>query len=154
MSKKTRKTIKLTRSHFATHSGGRKKETTRNPSRGGMGIRLKMASPIFKTKPILIIWTRGKAISRGRDLWNPKDRKNLYRMSMQIAKSMLARGPAAATKDIPEIGFLKWRGSTGTGFAQPIKEVKRIQRVPVRDRWAKGLKVSLPSFLAVGSPSL
>ena len=52
-------------------------------------------------------------------------------------------GPARAESAIPPLGFLKFLGSMGTGFAQP-KPNKNKHKAPMGSTCAKGLKVSLP----------
>ncbi|MDR3135280.1 MAG: hypothetical protein LBU69_04210 [Deltaproteobacteria bacterium] len=64
------------------------------------------------------------------------------------------KGPARATRDKSLRPFLKFLLSMGTGFAQPIKPVSTMTMVPIISRWAKGLRVTLPLFLAVSSPNI
>ncbi|MBQ2513061.1 MAG: twin-arginine translocation signal domain-containing protein [Clostridia bacterium] len=49
-------------------------------------------------------------------------------------------------------GFLKFLALTGTGLAQP-KPNSSMKRTPNGSRCFSGLRVSLPRFSAVGSPS-
>ena len=66
---------------------------------------------------------------------------------------ILAAGPASAVRIMPFLTFLKYRVVTGTGLAQP-NPVKIIRMEPNTSRCGRGLRVSRPRFLAVGSPSL
>ncbi len=68
------------------------------------------------------------------------------------AKMKLETGPARATRVVSRTGFLKLAGLKGTGLAQPIIREKNSIRVPMGSRWARGLRVSRPSSLAVLSP--
>lgn len=116
-----------------------------------MGKRLKKQS---KKLAIAIIWKGKKRLEvLGKNL-EKREKKNPIRK--------LLRGPAKETFRIPFRGFLKKKGLTGTGFAQPIKgplprvAIKRkngTKTVPIGSMWAKGLRVNLPSIFAVGSPS-
>ena len=76
------------------------------------------------------------------------------------ATAKLVSGPATPTHAIPRWPSLKWRGSTGTGLAQPRKAVPLDSRyvtasatVPHVSMCLMGLSDSRPCALAVGSPS-
>ena len=62
-------------------------------------------------------------------------------------------GPASAVSAMPFLGWLKFLVFTGQGFAQP-KPTMSIEMKPIGSRCFTGLSVTLPKFLAVGSPSL
>jgi hypothetical protein len=70
-----------------------------------------------------------------------------------MARQRLEIGPAAAVIAIPFRGFLKYLVLIGTGFAQPTLK-KSMDKNPNKFMCFMGLSVSLPRFLAVGSPSL
>ena len=77
-------------------------------------------------------------------------------MAAIIAKEKLAKMPAAETKSSPRLKLVKFKGLTGTGFAQPkrIGEPVKIKRagskiVPIRSIWGIGFKVNLPARSAV-----
>ena len=53
---------------------------------------------------------------------------------------------------IPPLGFLKYRGSTGTGLAQPKPTTTIIKR-PKGSRWRRGFRERRWLSLAVGSPN-
>ncbi len=69
--------------------------------------------------------------------------------------------PAMETRKVPYLRFLNLRGFIGTGFAHPKRmgedmSIRRAGRiiVPKRSMWGMGFRVSLPAYLAVGSPIL
>ena len=68
-----------------------------------------------------------------------------------IASSRFDTGPASAVIAMPCFGFLKYRMSTGTGFAQP-KPTSSIAAKPNQSMWCSGFKLKRCSRLAVGSP--
>lgn len=68
-------------------------------------------------------------------------------------------GPAKETRNSPSLGFLKLYGLTGTGFAHPnmIPPGKSAHIIgtttePIGSMCFIGFNVSLPAYLAVGSP--
>ncbi len=63
----------------------------------------------------------------------------------------MARGPLSDIRMMSDLGFLKYRGLTGTGFAQPKLKRKR-HTAPSGSMCLSGLRVSRPMALAVGSP--
>lgn len=71
----------------------------------------------------------------------------------------LENGPANETIASSRKWFLKFLLSTGTGFAQPIsaipveKDASGIMYVPIISACLNGLRVNLPKFFAVLSPS-
>ncbi len=65
----------------------------------------------------------------------------------------LETGPAAEIRAEPVLGFLRLYGLKGTGLPQPIP-INSKARVPKTSKCEIGLSVSLPSDLAVLSPSL
>jgi len=88
----------------------------------------------------------------------PELSNNLQTIENKIAREKLAPGPAKLTHIISRFGFLKFRGFTGTGFAQPNPTPLRLEmtniKVPIGSRWTRGFKVKRPLFRAVGSPNL
>ncbi len=66
---------------------------------------------------------------------------------------MFETGPARAVMAMSLLGFLKFPILTGTGFAQPNLKTIIIKR-PMGSICLIGLRVSLPAFFAVLSPSL
>lgn len=84
----------------------------------------------------------------------------LAKKENKIAIRRFVTGPAKETFTIPHFLSLKFRGFTGTGFAQPktgkfkINRVKGKRIVPIGSMWAIGFKVNLPSLFAVSSPKI
>ena len=75
-------------------------------------------------------------------------------MSMPImAKRIFIAGHANEVMSSPLIGFLKYIGLKGTGFAHQ-KCIKKIMRNHIGSICFNGFGVNLPASLAVGSPSL
>lgn len=86
--------------------------------------------------------------------------KSLKINPINIAMPRFDNGPAAATFNVPYLESLRLYGLNGTGFAQPIKIPEDINKnmgritVPIGSMCEIGFNVSLPAFLAVGSPNL
>ncbi len=86
--------------------------STFDPSRGGIGTRLNtpknrfILTPKSNTLPI----KDGKTFGIAFKIWNSK--------AKIIANPKLARTPAADTKSSPFLKLVKFKGLTGTGFAQ------------------------------------
>lgn len=83
----------------SAYSVGKTATITRPPSKGGIGIRLKIAKTIFKRQALL------KSLRRsglGKKLNN-----NLAIMAKKIAKIKLDAGPAKPTKPISFFMFLR-----------------------------------------------
>src|SRR5207244_11931723 len=74
------------------------------------------------------------------------------------AARKLLTGPATEVRTSSTPGFLKLRGFTGVGFAQPNtgmcanKAIAGSKIVPIGSMCLMGLRVMRPSMLAVGSP--
>ncbi len=90
--------------------------STLEPSSGGMGRQLNMASAMFIQTLAATICTSGLSMDNGN--------MDICVMSMKtgrlmIASRMFAPGPASDTQSIPFCGSLKFTGLTGTGFAHP-----------------------------------
>tara|TARA_Y100000310_G_scaffold297074_1_gene329835 strand:+ start:621 stop:1244 length:624 start_codon:yes stop_codon:yes gene_type:complete len=134
---------------------GKKVNKMCEPSSGGMGKRLNTASKMFRKTMKLNMNTRDSfKTPRGRNRRaNPKAR----------AMARLEPGPAKLTKADPYFLSLRFKGFTGTGFAQPriipppviwlIKIRNPGSKIePTRSRCGRGFKVNLPACFAVGSP--
>ena len=140
------------RYEFACSSGS-SRENTFEPSRGGMGIRLKIAksklywTTMYKNQPTNAGDATCVALS------------NRKRAAAVIAKSTFVIGPARATRATSFLPSLRLNGSTGTGFAPPkiMGEPERIRArgskiVINMSMCGRGSSVSLPASRAVGSP--
>jgi len=121
-----------------------------DPSRGGMGTRLKIASTIF-------IKTIMADISRKPDVWAPAKRRMSPNMT---AIKILEAGPAKATAASDHLPGRRLYGLYGTGFAQPKINppreyaIRGTRKEPKKSRCFIGLRVSLPWYFAVWSPSM
>ena len=130
-----------------------------DPSKGGTGIRLKKPrSTLIKTNTFISTKTfakMGLAAIAGKPAIilsaNPKI----------IAIKKLDIGPAAAIKAPSLFGFFKLNGLNGTGLAQPkinglpvIINRNGTKNDPKNSKCFIGLRVNLPSSLAVLSPNL
>lgn len=70
---------------------------------------------------------------------------------LTIAIMRLEAGPAKEMIALSLLGSRRLNGSNGTGLPQP-NPAKRRSSVPIGSKCARGLSVSLPISLAVGSP--
>jgi hypothetical protein len=133
---------------------GNKSNKMCEPSSGGIGIRLKAHKNILKKTPYQNRLTTSEsfAFKISAEIRNP--------IKKIIARIKLENGPAAETIASSLYTFLKFLLSTGTGFAHPINakpeanEATGMIMVPIISACLKGLRLSLPEFLAVLSPSL
>jgi len=117
----------------------------RDPSSGGIGIRLNMA--------ILMLMNEANDKHQLRVvLPAPRLYNNLLASIRMIAITRLEAGPASAVIAKYSFWFLKWRAFTGTGFAYPNPK-RNIVIVPHISKCFMGFKDILPAFLPVGSPS-
>ena len=131
---------------------GNKLNTNREPSNGGIGIRLKMPNITFiiiacDNKNFIIITFAKIGILRN----------NANKTAIKI----FANGPARPTQNTSFFGFFKKLKFIGTGFAHPNTTGECINNkkigkmiVPTKSICAIGLKVRRPEYLAVGSPNL
>lgn len=144
---------------------GRRPVNTLPPSRGGIGIILNAARTtliitldvniMIKGFITVMLMASGNKAESGIMI-------NLRIRMLKIERSILVIGPAAAEMAISLLGFLKFIGFMGTGFAYPktnwplvnIISIRGISIVPIGSIWARGFNVSLPIILAVGSPNL
>ncbi len=120
----------------------------RDPSKGGIGIRLKTAKMRLSKIPICKIdAANGKIL--------------ILRISARTtAIKIFVMGPEIPTQIMSFFGFLNLEKLTGTGFAQPkiIGELVRKRNngkiiVPNKSTCLMGLRVNRPRSFAVGSPS-
>ena len=130
---------------------------TLNPSRGGRGKRLNMASATFQRRPV-------KKIS-AKMFWVVRSPTNIGVSLNRIAKKTAIRrfviGPDRATIAMSFFGSRRLYGSTGIGLAAPkmIPDPDIVRRrgraiVIMGSMWGIGFKVNRPLALAVGSPNL
>lgn len=128
---------------------GRSMENTREPSRGGIGNKLKIASK----RLICIMGIR--MILSGETV------KRRIRTLAMMAIRIFVAGPASATSAMSFLPSCRLNSSTGTGFAAPkitgeperIKSAGKIILI-IGSMCFLGSSVSLPASRAVGSPSL
>lgn len=113
-----------------------------DPSRGGIGIKLKIIRTIFIS--IIKYITEAKSAPNG---------INLKINEKIITAIRFESGPANATLRLSILGFLKLLGLIGTGFPQP-KPNNTSEIVPITSRWTSGFKDKRPLIFAVSSPSL
>lgn len=123
-----------------------------DPSRGGIGSKLNIPRSKFNCTILnkisrRIVGTRGPS--------------NLISKAKTTAIRKFIKGPASETRAMSFLPSRRLNGSTGTGLAAPkiIGEPERIRRSGSKmliqgSMCGRGSRVSLPSSLAVGSPSL
>lgn len=135
---------------------GKSEKRILEPSKGGIGTRLKIAKArlvmtmeeIIKPKPAGRLAPKEKRPERRKK--NPKI----------IAMERLAKIPAEATATVPHFRLLKLFGLYGTGLAQPkTKPVEKYINAgttmePIGSRCLRGFKVSRPALRAVSSPNI
>lgn len=135
---------------------GRRRENILDPSSGGIGIRLKIASrrlSLTIAVKINIKKLKSSVCSKFTIILTIK--------LARIAKRTFARGPERETSARSFLPSLKLNGSTGTGLAAPIitgePEMTRIRGraiLIIGSICFLGLRVNRPARRAVGSPSL
>src|SRR3989338_3820334 len=88
--------------------------TSREPSKGGIGIILKTASTrLMTTAELKICFSIGETAN--------------FKNSLKIrANITLTKGPAMATSAISRLGLRKFAKLTGTGFAHPNTTVEFV----------------------------
>ena len=131
---------------------GKKAKRTFEPSSGGIGTRLKTPRATFIK---ITMFMKNKNAGEA----NPKNAK-IFKIKLKIiAIEKLLNGPDKPINPLSLLGFFKYKGLNGTGFAQPNKTglliKKRVngkRNEPKKSRCFIGFKVSRPAFLAVGSP--
>jgi hypothetical protein len=102
------------RRYALSASGERKYCTTRDPSSGGIGIRLKIARSTFTKIPTVRTSIPREAGARS-PVWMHTESSAERRKAIR----MLVSGPAAPTRAQSRRGFRRRETSTGTGFAPP-----------------------------------
>ena len=133
---------------------GRRRLNIFEPSNGGIGIRLKIASKRFSLAISVKINIIELKSSEG---W--KFTIILTIKLARIAKIIFVKGPDSETSAISFLPSRRLNGSTGTGFAAPIiigePEIRRIKGKAILIMGSicfLGSRVSLPARRAVGSP--
>ena len=131
---------------------GNMADSIREPSSGGIGTKLKVAS----TKFVKTIISRAKIAGFGKFT-----AKNLIDRPAMTAITILESGPAKATSASPLFPDLKALKLTGTGFAQPrirprfkTTHIKGNNTDPKGSICFIGFNVRRPISLAVWSPWL
>src|SRR5258708_1282325 len=130
------------------HWGGRREKRTLEPSRGGTGMELKIASTQLMSTIVPARVTK----EGGREAAQKRKRRPNTR-----AMRRLVRIPAAATRVSPKRLCILY-GLYGTGLAQPKmtpprrKEAMGRIREPKISRWEIGLRDRRPASRGVGSP--
>ena len=141
------------RKALASFSGS-KSEKIFEPSSGGIGIRLKIASK--RLSLAIAVKTNVKKLTSSVD----SKFTITFRIRLaRIAKTTFVRGPAKETSARSFLPSLKLNGSTGTGLAAPIiigePEIRRIRGRAILIRGSicfLGSRVNRPKRRAVGSP--
>lgn len=140
------------RNAWAAFSGSNRANIL-DPSNGGMGRRLKIASKrLRRTMPIRIN-DKGLRIKFG-------ERGISFKTKLAIiAITTLVKGPDKETMARSFLPSLRLKGSTGTGLAAPIiigdPEINRMRgraMLIMGSICFLGLRVNRPASLAVGSP--
>lgn len=132
-------------------SSGRIPIRIRDPSSGGMGIRLNIPN----TTLITANWPKSIFRINGRGT-------TLISTAIAIARRIFEAGPLAPTRTISLRGFLNAQKLIGTGLAAPNTNLPPVEInrtsgriiVPNRSICAIGFNVNLPENFAVVSPSL
>ena len=102
---------------------GRKPIATLPPSRGGIGTILKTARMALIIALTLKIACNGTRTVLESDDGIISDSGKITKRIITIlstARTMFIKGPAAAERAMSLLGFLKFCGLIGTGFAHPI----------------------------------
>lgn len=122
-----------------------------DPSKGGIGIRFKAASPRLRAIVLMIMADK---VGLGK-----KGKTNLKIKVKKTAIKILVKGPARPVIPMSFLGSLKLNGSMGTGLAAPkttgelVKMSKKGKTMLIkRSIWGMGFRVNRPRILAVGSP--
>lgn len=128
---------------------GRRPRRILLPSRGGIGTKLNTASMILIQMLATVICKIGTAKKAGSPV--SVRMSSLARSVLSTARIRLDPGPANETQIISRLGFWKFRGSTGTGLAQPML-IRKNAKQPNRSRCFSGFKLKRPRLAAVLSP--
>ena len=131
---------------------GKNLKRIQEPSSGGIGTKLNIAHK--KLYIVIIPSSSIKGTEAGRLIILINNPKN-------IAIAKFVAGPEIATFKLPHFWSLKLYGFTGTGFAQPkigpcppVANNNKSGTItePNGSKCFNGFSVSLPAYLAVGSP--
>lgn len=96
---------------------GRRRAKTFEPSRGGIGMRLKIASRTFSLMIVPMIKPKNdEFITSESDVFGKIIQAII---DARIARTIFVSGPASETSAISFLPSLRLNGSTGTGFAPP-----------------------------------
>ena len=122
-----------------------------DPSSGGIGTRLKIASSTFMSTATNKSWTKeSERDSTG---------ASLITIDNTRATAIFEAGPAIATSNSPHLLFRRLYGLYGTGFAQPkmsppgrIANIRGRITEPKGSKCFSGFSVRRPSYFAVVSP--
>lgn len=149
------------RSYCSSTRNGKKCLKIPAPSSGGTGIRLNnIRKRLIIGKKNKIIAARSIPFSGLPTVGFTKIEKTNIKINDIIKRIKFDAGPAKETIAISLRVFLKFKGFTGTGFAQPnngrpvnVIIIGRIT-VPIMSICTMGLRVKRPRYFAVGSPNL
>lgn len=123
---------------------GRIAPTILCPSRGGTGMRLKIAN----TRLII-----AKVRRKVKKIEFTFGLKTKLISAVKRTIKMFEAGPAKETRAIPNFSLSKFLVLIGTGLLQPNRN-RTMLSAPIGSICARGFRVSLPYALGVGSPSL
>ena len=182
LEKNKRKKIKKARPNCSIDANvcgltGKMKKNSFDPSKGGMGMRLKKAKITFQKTIITIIAKNiepkeldiktlspcQSAILKLLIILTLTDKGTVIIFPKKAPKKaiiMFEPGPARATQIGPLFWSLRLYGLYGTGLAPPkakrpplkTKSAKGIKIVIIGSIWRNGLALNLPAYLAVKSP--
>jgi hypothetical protein len=130
--------------------GGKSENRTLEPSRGGTGTKLNIASTIFIITIYIEIWAKEGEI-------DPPPNRSTIPKTRAIKR--FESGPAIEIRSSPHLLFLTLLGFHSIGRAHPkVNPAKEVIigmiNEPNRSRCFNGFKVSLPCILGVGSPKI
>ncbi len=118
--------------------GGKRAKRTFDPSKGGIGIKLKTAKIKFistRAENNVTIPLSGEIV--------PKEANTLSTMPKISTMIRLEAGPARPIHTAPLLGCFRYVGLNCTGFPQP-KPAKSKKSVPIKSRCRKGLRDRRP----------
>lgn len=118
---------------------------TLDPSKGGIGIKLKTAKPMFI---IMKYFKKLISIMTATALECEKTKTNLiilHKSMLTIANIKFEAGPAKLTNAMSRLGLENLLMLTGTGFAQPYPN-KRRNTKPIKSKCFMKFSVSRPCF--------
>ncbi|MNN58025.1 hypothetical protein D3C81_1730500 [compost metagenome] len=100
---------------------GRKAVSTRPPSSGGIGNRLKAATTTFTITPARAIWPQNGS-------WTCAQASPITTSAQMNACARLLPGPASATHMPCQRGLRRWPNTTGTGLAKPNTNCPAVRK--------------------------